>query len=55
MADPAAKDVVITPQMIEAGVDRFRELLEAGTSSAYLVEAVVAAALDASRLGTEPK
>ncbi len=40
MAQEANKDAVITPEMVGAGVERLLELLEAGTSSAYVVEEV---------------
>jgi len=47
-------EIELTPAMIRAGVSRLLELEEAGTSSAYVVEEVVAAVLSgkiALRLG----
>jgi len=50
----APMEIELTPAMIRAGVSRLLELEEAGTSSAYVVEEVVAAVLSgkiALRLG----
>lgn len=47
-APAEGNELEISPEMIEAGVDRLDELLEAGTSSAYVVSEVYRA-MDSAR------
>jgi len=45
--DANKSEIEITRQMIEAGIERLCELLEAGTGSAYVVSEVFQAMMDA--------
>lgn len=49
----AREEVEITREMVEAGVTRLSDLLEAGTGSAYVVEEVFQAMLKARREGAQ--